>query len=100
MNHFRKPAAYVSIMPRWLPWHYKLVYASGIIEIALGILLLVPSTRQFAAWGIIALLIVVFPANIQMAVNYINMHHPATWLAILRLPLQFVLIWLAWIYTR
>lgn len=87
-------------MPSWIPWQQELVYISGVIEIILGILLLVPTIRHYAAWGIIFLLIAIFPANIQMALNYLNIYHPATWLAILRLPLQFLLIWLAWLFTK
>jgi uncharacterized membrane protein len=97
--HFIRPKFYVRIMPSWLPYHLQLVYISGIAEIILGILLCFTSTRIFAAWGIIALLIAVFPANVQMMLNYQQQHHPYTWVAILRLPLQLVLIWWASRYT-
>lgn len=100
INHFRKPSFYLPIMPTWLPWHLSLVYASGVCELALGILLLPQTTRRAAAWGIIALLIAIFPANIQMLINFINEHNHYVWVAILRLPLQLLLIWWAWVYTR
>jgi uncharacterized membrane protein len=97
--HFAKPAMYISIMPAWLPYHAALVQISGIAEILLGILLLFTQTRKIAAWGIIALLVAVFPANVQMLINYLHAHNPYTWIAIIRLPLQLVLIWWAWLFT-
>src|SRR4051812_16688715 len=69
VNHFRKPDFYVNIMPPYLPWHLELVYLSGVIEVVLGMLLLIPRCTPLAAWGLIALLIAVFPANVHMALN-------------------------------
>jgi uncharacterized membrane protein len=100
INHFWHPALYKQIMPHWLPWHDGLIALSGICEILVGLLLLSSVTRSLAAWLIILLLIAVFPANIQMTVDYMHRHDPHTWLTILRLPLQFVLIWWAYIYTK
>lgn len=100
INHFVRPAMYRKIMPPWLPAHHTLVLLSGVAEIVLGVLLLFPATRVWAAWGIIALLLAVFPANIQMAVQYYRSGHPYLWLALLRLPLQFLLIWWAYVYTK
>lgn len=100
INHFVNSSAYVAIVPVWLPRHAMLVYASGVAEIVLGILLMPRATRTLAAWGIIALLVVVFPANVQMMQDYIAMQNPYVLLTILRLPLQLVLIWWAWLYTR
>lgn len=98
--HFVQPRFYLKIMPPWLPWHSELILISGIAEIMLGVLLIPEATRTIAAWGIILLLIAVFPANIQMAVNYWKENNPYLWIALLRLPLQFVLIWWAWQYTK
>jgi uncharacterized membrane protein len=104
--HFRDPWFFVQIMPPYLPWHWGLVYLSGAIEILLGVLLLVPATSRLAAWGVIALLIAVFPANVHMAVAHVQFDPPPAWgqptplMAWLRLPLQAVLIWWAWLYTR
>lgn len=100
INHFWHPEFYLVIMPPWLPWHKELVVISGVCEIGLGLLLLFPSTRKLAAWGIILLLIAVFPANIQMAINYYNESNPKLWIAILRLPLQLILIWWAWSFRE
>jgi uncharacterized membrane protein len=97
--HFIKPQGYLRIVPPWLPAHLQLVYISGVCEIILGLLLFPVSTRSFAAWGIIALLIAVFPANIQMTITYFHYNNPMKWLTVARLPLQAVLIWWAWMYT-
>ena len=96
--HFVFTPAYVNIMPPLLPSPLLLVQISGIAEILGGIGLLLPPTRHAAAWGIVALLIAVWPANINMA-----MHHAASqpgWALWLRVPLQLPLIWWAWLYTR
>jgi uncharacterized membrane protein len=100
LNHFLNPAFYQKSMPPYLPWHLFLVYFSGFVEIALGVLLLAPAFTRIAAWGLIALLIAVFPANIQMAINpqlYPDINPLALWL---RLPLQAVFIAWAYWYTR
>lgn len=100
VNHFINPAFYENIMPPYLPWHYALVIISGIAEVALGIGLLIPKTSRYAAWGLILLLIAIFPANIHMATHpelYPNIPPIALWL---RLPLQVLLILWAYWYTR
>ena len=98
-THFVNPDFFLKIMPPHLPWHLPLVYLSGCFEIALGLLLLVPRFSRFAAWGIVALLIAVFPANI-----YLYQHQdllPASPLVhLLRLPLQAVFILWAYWYTK
>ncbi|NCJ07607.1 DoxX family membrane protein [Synechococcales cyanobacterium C] len=99
VNHFVNADFYLNIMPPYLPWHLELVYLSGLFEIVLGLLLLVPKFMPVAAWGLIALLIAVFPANIHMALNselYPDLSALVLWL---RLPLQFVLIAWAYWYT-
>ncbi len=100
INHFVNPRFYMYIMPTWLPKPLALVYISGICEVLCALLLLPPSTRHIGAWLIIALLIAVYPANIQMAINYWQKGSPHLWVALVRLPLQFVLIWWAWLYTK
>jgi uncharacterized membrane protein len=100
VNHFLRPDFYVKIMPLYLPWHRELVLMSGICEVALGVLLLIPKCTVVAAWGIIALLIAVFPANLHMAMNsdlYRSIPATVLWL---RLPLQGVLIAWAYWFTR
>lgn len=97
--HFIKPKIYLKIMPPYLPYHIQLVYLSGVFEALFGALLLFPETQAIGAWGIIATLIGVFPANIYMLTSYKG---KKTWYRIalwVRLPLQFLLIYWAWLYT-
>lgn len=100
--HFANPAPFVKIMPPQLPYPLELVYISGFFEILGGIGLLIPLVSVAAAWGLVALFIAVFPANINMTVNDIELegvpHSPALYWG--RLPLQAVLIAWAWWYTR
>lgn len=79
-------------MPKALPWHLGLVYVSGIAEILGGIGLLIPKTRRAAALGLLLLLVAVFPANINMAVNeiYVDGMPREPWLLWARLPMQLV----------
>ena len=98
--HFVNPKMYQRIMPSYLPWHIPLIYISGVCEIVFALLLIPESTRPIAAWLVIVLLIAVFPANIQMAVSFWQKQRPTLWIALARLPLQLVLIWWAWIYTK
>lgn len=98
--HFIRPKVYLKIMPGYIPFHLELVYISGVLEILSGLMLLYPPTRAAGAWLTIVVLIAVFPANVQMLINFQKTQNPYLWLAVLRLPLQFLLIWWAWIYTR
>lgn len=98
--HFLKTSFYLKIMPPYLPFPLFLVYLSGVIEMLLGVCLLIPFIRTFAAWGVIALLIAVFPANIYMAQKGGAEFGVQDWTLYLRLPIQGLLIAWAWIYTR
>lgn len=100
INHFVKPEFYLRIMPDYLPWHLALVYLSGVAEIVLGIAVLIPRLRRLAAWGIIALLVAVFPANVYAAVNEISLLSGDPFWNWVRLPFQGVFILWAWWYTR
>jgi uncharacterized membrane protein len=102
INHFRDPGAYLAMMPSALPWPHALVAVSGVAEVAGGLGLILPSTRRWAAWGLVALLVAIFPANINMAVNHIPLGgRPVSPLFLwLRLPLQLPLIAWAYWYTR
>ena len=100
--HFRNPKPFVGIVPDWLPAHRELVLVSGFCEILGGAGLLVPPTRRAAAWGLVALYVAVFPANVNMALNHLPIEgrHFASWQLWLRLPLQGVLIAWAWWLTQ
>jgi uncharacterized membrane protein len=100
--HFIKTDAYVRIMPPYIPWHLAMVRISGVCEILGGLGLLIPRTRTAAAWGLIVLMIAVFPANIYMATNPIEAGAVsiAPVLRWGRLPLQLLLIWwLVWLLS-
>ena len=98
ISHFIIPYTYVKIVPPQLPYPEAIVYISGFFEILGGIGLLVPPTSQAAAWGLLVLIIAVYPANINMAVNHIHLDNipDGNWFQAIRLPFQFVLI--AWAY--
>jgi len=96
--HFARPEKFVAIVPDWLPAHRALVAVSGFFEILGGAGLLVRRVRKAAAWGLVALFIAVFPANVNMAVNKIMVDNP--WILWGRLPFQAVLVAWAWWYTR
>jgi len=100
INHFVHPVPYIKIIPPQLPFPWMLVKISGAFEIILGILLVIQRTRRLAAAGIILLLVAVFPANIQMMINYYKNDNPYLWVTILRLPVQLLLIYFAYVYTR
>lgn len=100
INHFVNPAFYVGIMPPYLGWHSELVLVSGVAEVALGALMLFRQWAAWAGWGLIALLVAVFPANVHMALNpelYPSISPVLLWL---RLPLQPVMMAWAWWHTR
>ena len=96
VNHFLNPGFYLLIMPPYLPWHRELVIASGVLEVVLGVLLLVPRTSASAAWWLIALLVAVFPANLHMALHPELFPEFSTVILYVRLPLQGAFI--AWAY--
>jgi len=100
--HFLSPEPYVGMMPAMLPAPVTLVYVSGVAEILGGLGLILPATRRLAAWGLIALFIAVFPANLNMAVNHLPLgtRPLPSWALWGRLPLQLVLIWWASSFTR
>lgn len=93
--HFTRPSVYLKIMPAYIPWHLAMVRISGVCEILGGLGLLVPQMRRAASWGLVALLIAVFPANVYMATNPIEAGAVsiAPVLRWGRLPLQLVLVW-------
>lgn len=99
VSHFTKERFFMKAMPPYIPYHRAMVLISGIAEIILGIGLIFETTRIYAAWGLIALLIAVFPANIYMATSG-KFHQIPAFALWLRLPLQFLLIWWMYQYTR
>jgi uncharacterized membrane protein len=92
--HFLTPRRFIAIVPQWLPSPGALVAISGAAELLGALGLLWRPTRHLAGWGLIALLVAVFPANIQVLINAYRSDASAWWIAALwtRLPLQMILI--------
>ncbi len=100
IQHFANAQWFVQIVPPYLPYPLPLVYISGLFEIALGLLLLIPPLRSIAGWGLILLLIAVFPANIYVAQTNGEAMNTTPLMAWGRLPLQLVFIAIAYWHTR
>ncbi|MDP2687455.1 MAG: hypothetical protein Q8O62_09550 [Aequorivita sp.] len=99
MNHFRKPKIYERIIPPYIPAHSSLVLLSGIVEMILGFMILNKNTQEVAAWGIIIMLLLFIPVHIYMLQNEKAAMKLPKWVLILRLPLQFGLIYWVYLYT-
>lgn len=98
INHFVSSAFYIKIIPPFLPFKKIINWVSGLAEIVLGVLLLISEYQSLAAYGIIALLIAVFPANIYHFMKGLRKQR-MVWILALRLLLQGVLIWWAWTFV-
>ena len=104
--HFTHTSVFELMMPTYLPWHRELVLLSGLFEILGGGGLMVPFARRFSAWGLLALLVAVFPANVHMAMHTVFL--PIEWLPQselglwIRLPMQAVIaleVWYVGLWT-
>lgn len=107
VTHFLLPRAYESVVPPELPRPRALVYLSGVVEVVLGLGVLVPRTRRHAALGVVALLVAVFPANLNMAVRDVTLDgvperfsDPPDAVLWARLPVQGLLALWAWWHAR
>ena len=100
IKHFTNEDWYMKIMPPYLPYHKELVYLSGAFEIILGIMLVFEKTRFLSGWGLILLLIAVFPANIYLAQTNGAAMNISPALAWGRLPFQAVFIALAYWHSK
>ena len=98
IKHFTDPIFFLKIMPDYLTYQLELVYLSGFFEILFGVLLIFKSTRFYASWGIILLLLAVFPANIFLYTSEIAQESLGISKnqALIRLPFQIPLILLAY----
>ena len=100
IKHFTNLNWYMKIMPPYLPLHKELVYISGAFEIILGLMLLLDKTRFIAGWGLILLLIAVFPANIYLAQTNGAALNASPAIAWGRLPFQAIFILIAYWHTK
>lgn len=94
--HFVNPPPYLAMIPPWLPAPAVLVAVSGVAEMCGGVGVLLPFFRRLASWGLIALLVFVFPANLHVALHGWPGVNLPTWVLWARLPLQPVFIWLVY----
>ena len=103
IKHFTNVEWFMKIMPPYLPYHKELVYLSGIFEIIFGLMILFEKTRFWGSWGLILLLLAVYPANIYLAFNQEPQEligissFAASWI---RLPIQFILIGIAYWHSK
>jgi uncharacterized membrane protein len=100
VTHFTSPELFLQIVPPFLSYKLELVYISGFFEILFGSLLLLNGTRYYAAWGLIFLLIAVYPANIYLAQTNGAAMNTTPFFAWARLPFQFVFLGLAYWHTK
>jgi len=100
INHFVMPNFYLQIMPPYLPFSMALIYLSGLAEIICGALFIPKQTRRLGAWLTILLLIAVFPANVQMVFNEYEKGGILFYASILRLPIQFLIIFGVYKFTK
>tara|TARA_B100000575_G_scaffold58288_1_gene44041 strand:+ start:105 stop:473 length:369 start_codon:yes stop_codon:yes gene_type:complete len=100
LSHFTDPNWFLQIVPPYLPCKLELVYISGFFEIIFGIMLITPSLKHYAAWGLILLLIAVFPANIYLAQTNGAAMNTSPLVAWARLPFQFLFIGIAYWHTK
>lgn len=97
--HFARPKMYLRIMPRYLPNPKLLVYLSGVAEILLGLLLCYEDARTLAIYGIVVMLFLFLPVHVYMLANEKTAAGIPKWILILRIPLQFVLMYWAYSYV-
>ena len=100
IDHFVNPDFYLSIMPPAFPMHAEAVYISGFFEVLGGICVLIPRLRRIAGWGLVALLVAVYPANIYMAITPEAFTDFPVALLYVRLVFQFVFFYWAFSVTR
>ncbi|SHG98882.1 Uncharacterized membrane protein [Flavobacterium micromati] len=99
INHFRNPRLYIKIIPPYFPNPKLLNNVSGVAEMILAIALCIPPISNYAAWGVIALLIAIFPTHLYMFFEEKARMGLPKWIALLRMPLQLGLIYWAYQYT-
>lgn len=99
VSHFRWPKLYQKIIPPYLPEHNTLVIVSGVAEMVLGFMLISAGTTSFAAWGILGLLVLFIPVHVYMLQNEKASLKLPKWVLILRIPIQFGLMYWAYQYV-
>ena len=99
--HFVVPDGFDAIVPRALPGSRRFwTWLSGAAEIGVAVGIARPATRRLSALGAAALFVLVFPANVQMAIDWRSRPIPDFAASLVRLPLQIPLVWWAWRVRR
>lgn len=88
ISHFAAPTFYERIVPKWFGHEQATVRWSGVAEVLCGVLVAVPRTKRLGAWVTVVVMLVVYPANIQLAVDAGRPENAEEWVAWVRLPLQ------------
>ncbi|NRB36874.1 MAG: DoxX family protein [Pseudomonadales bacterium] len=96
ISHFVVADFFILAMPDYLAYHKELVIISGVFEILGAIGILIPQTRLLAGYGLIALIVAVYPANINMALHPEKFKELSELFLYIRLPFQFLFIWFVW----
>jgi uncharacterized membrane protein len=99
--HFVRPRAYEAIVPPYVPRHREVVQASGVAELVGAAAMIPGKSRQLARWWLIGVLVVVFPANVHMAISPeqvkgLDLDRIPRWALWARLPLQPLVMWWVW----
>lgn len=97
--HFLIPKVYERIMPPYVPSPRLMVMLSGVAELFLGVMLLIPNMQALAAFGIILMLFVFFPVHFYMIKDKKASSGLPVWFLILRIPMQIALILWAYMYV-
>jgi len=100
INHFINPKLYLRIMPKYLPYHKVLVDLSGIFEIALGISICIPIFKNISIYGIITMLVIFLLVHVYMLSGKKASAGIPNWLLIIRIPIQFGLMYWAYWYLK
>ena len=98
--HFTNTNWFLQIVPPYLPLKLEFIYVSGFFEIIFGFMLILPSWRYYAGWGLVLLLIAVYPANIYLAQTNGAAMNTSALVAWGRLPFQFIFIGIAYWHTK
>ncbi len=99
IGHFVSPEFYYPLFPEWVPMVDAIIYISGVFELGVGAMLFFPTYRRWGSLGIILLLIAFLPMHIRD----FFIEEPALkemWIVIIRVPIQAVMIWMAWVVYR
>ncbi|HXP52927.1 MAG TPA: MauE/DoxX family redox-associated membrane protein [Bacteroidia bacterium] len=99
INHFYSSNFYETIMPAYIGYHKLLIEISGVVEILLALILIPNYTRRIAATLIAVMLVIFLWLHIQMLIDFWSKDNKHLWIAILRVPMQFILIWWAYSFT-